>query len=247
MIKEIIAYQRLLFNTALMNSSENKNQFVSINFIFILFVMFFMNGVIFNGNTPSPVSIFCIILPTLCVWQINIIYYNKERLFELVPVSRSFTVINTFLFAFVIGLIVYIIQVIIGFAFVGTIFGLLYLFASEGLDESPPEVVNQVIDTAKADILVFNIMIIILFVGTAIVFIKNKKTRTICYSVSAIVGYGLLYILKFNMPVSPNTGNVEFLESFAIMPQANIILIITTIVGILLCVFSVVFGNKMYR
>lgn len=249
MMKKIIAYQRLMLNTASMNNVENLKQIkITIQLMFGIFTLIFMNDVIFGKNLPTLNTLFFIGLPGLCVWQINIIFNCKERLFELVPVSRKFTVANTFILThvFVVIVCVAIAVTLLGIGGFTTL--MIFLLFSDNIEEVPIEsLTNVVIDTTKSNILMIIVIIIILFVGTAIVFIKNERPRSICYLVSAIVGYGLLYLLKLNLPISPNTGEVDFMESFAVMPEANIILTVVTVVGVVLCVGSVIFGNRMYR
>ncbi|SHH66379.1 hypothetical protein [Clostridium grantii] len=253
MIKKIFEYQRLLLNSLSMNRVENYNPFKFFVGTVIFFIMIYMNIIIFGGNAEptisflKPTSLF-IILPVVSVWQINMIFYDKERLFELAPVNRKFTVLNVFLFASLLVLTIYVIFIAFGYIVIGIIIGIVYLFFPENVDFNFAEevIVNQVINTVKADILMFILLLIILFVGTAIVFINDKKIRMLSYLCGSIISYGFLVVLKFKMPILLNTGKVVFMESFSIMPQANIILVISAIIGIILCVSSVVFANKMY-
>lgn len=248
MIKKIFAYQRLLFNSLSMNSMKNQSPLKPLGVMFVIFIMFYMNGYIFGLNGPFLDTLLFILLPVITGWQINSIFHYKEKLFELVPFNRSFIVVNSFIFSIVLILSIYIMSVVFGYLLLAIIIGISYLFFPENIDFNPPiGLVNQVIDTTKASMLMFIIMLTILFIGTAIVFIKNKRTRVMCYSLSGIMGYGLLFLLKVNMSISPNTGKIEFMESFSLMSQANTILAIVAVIGMVLCVGSVIFANKMYR
>ncbi|GAA0179986.1 hypothetical protein SH2C18_27590 [Clostridium sediminicola] len=244
MVKSIIAYQRLLFNTLSMNRVENHNPLKLIGTIFGIFIMILMNGVIFGWD--SPLTFMIIFLPALCVWEINMIFHEKERLFEYVPVTRKFTVVNTFIFAIILGISLYIILTC------GSLLlfhGIIDFIIDGELNAAPVKVIMGAIDMGniRAYILMFIVLIIVLIVGTAIVFIKKKGVRTICYLGEIAIGYGLLYFLRLNLPLAPYKLEVHFMESFSAMPQANIILILATIVGTMLCISSVVFGNKMYK
>jgi hypothetical protein len=48
------------------------------------------------------------------------------------------------------------------------------------------------------------------------------------------------------MPIFPTTGKVEFLESFSIMPQSNIILLCVAISTVIISIVSVFIGYKLY-
>ena len=79
----------------------------------------------------------------------------------------------------------------------GIIFGIVYIVYPQGFNESPPEsAVHQIIDTTKGNILMLCILVLILFVGVAITFIKNKKLRLSSFAGFATIGYGLLFFLK---------------------------------------------------
>ena len=52
--------------------------------------------------------------------------------------------------------------------------------------------------------------------------------------------------LKSFMPVSPQTGQVEFLESLTLMPQINEILIGLSVAAIIIVPLSIYRGYKIY-
>ncbi|MGH4124838.1 MAG: hypothetical protein ACREV6_18105 [Clostridium sp.] len=179
--------------------------------------------------------------------MINRILYGDQRLFETVPVSRKYTALNIFLLSIVIIFILYIVVSIAGLSLAGIVFGIFYLVSPQNISNSPPEsAVNQVINTTKGNMLMFCILVIILFVGVAITLIKNKKLRLSLFAAFGTIGYGLLFFLKLNMPISPNSDRVEFLESFSVMPQANTILICLTIATVITCVASFFMGYNLY-
>ncbi|MBZ9608842.1 hypothetical protein G9F73_013620 [Clostridium estertheticum] len=123
----------------------------------------------------------------------------------------------------------------------------LYLTDSQGFSNAPPaSAMNQVIDTTKGNLLMLCILVIIVFVGVAITLIKSKKLRLLSFAGFATIGYGLLAFLKLNMPISSYTGEVEFLESFSIMPQGNTILICVAIAAVIISIVSVFIGYNLY-
>jgi len=240
MLKKLIAYQKLLLNSMPPIQMNSKK-------LLFIFVIFFMNMFIFTGNKSSSSDVITIIFPILSVWMINRILYSDHRLFETVPVSRRYIALNIFLLSIVIIFILYLLGFIINIVFAGLLFGGLYLVYPQGFNQSPPQsAVHQIIDTTRGNILMLCILVIILFAGVAITFIKNKKHRFVGFAGFAAIGYGLLFFLKFSMPISPNSDRVEFLESFSIMPQGNAILLCTAIAAVVICITSVFMGYKFY-
>jgi type IV secretory pathway VirB2 component (pilin) len=247
MLKKLIAYQRLLLNSSTPMGTNSQNTSNGLLFVFGIFALVFINISIFSGNTSSTVTMLPIALPVVSVWMINRILYGGHGLFETVPVSRKYIVLNVFLLSIVIIFIGYIIVSIFSVVLVGLLFGVLYIVNPQGFNQSPPEAaVHQIIDTTKGDILMLCILVIILFTGIAITFLKNKKLRRISFAGFAAIGYGLLVFLKLNMKVSPNSDKVEFIESFSIMPQGNTILSCIAIAAVIIFISSAFMGYYLY-
>ena len=247
MLKKIISYQKLLLTSYPPININSQNPSKKISYGFTIFVMYLMILFIFTGNTSSSNEICIIVFPIISVWMINRIFYSGHRLFETVPVSRKYIALNLFLLSVIIILTLYVVVSIVGLGFAGLVFGILYLVYPRGFSQSPPEsAVHQIIDTTKGNMLMLCILVIILFAGVAITFIKSKKLRLFSFATFAAVGYGLLFFLKLTMPISPNTGNVEFIESFSIMSQGNTILFCVAIATVIICITSVIMGYKLY-
>lgn len=249
MLKKLVAFQRILLNSTPPISDNSQKPFKVLLYVLAIFMMVFMNMFIFFGNTMSTNSILPIALPIISIWMINRILYGDNKLFETIPVSRKYTVLNIFLLSIVIIFIGYLIYLFTMVVLIGIIFSIAYIVNPKGINQSPPEsAAHQIINTTKGDMLMLCILVIILFVGITITFIKNKKLRFGSFATFAIIGYGLLTFLKLSMKVSPNSDKVEFLESFSVMPQANTILICTAIFAVIICITSVVgvtfFGDR---
>jgi len=244
-MKKLIAYQKLLLNS--ISPMGTSSQAEKLIFFGGIFVIFFMNTVIFGGNTNSSDIDFGIGLPVICVWMINKIIYGDCRLFEMVPVSRKYRVVNVLLLPIAIICILIIANYFVGAFLILSLIGILYIVSPQSISQSPPEsAIHQIIDTTNANLLMLCIMIIILFVGIAITFLKNKKLRLACFATFATIGYGLLFFLKINMPISPNSDKVEFFESFSVMPQGNIILICVAIATGIICIASCLISYNLY-
>lgn len=241
MLKKIFAYQRLLLNSISSDGIKIKNRFNIIKYMLIAYIMIFMNITLFFGNTASLNTFFYIALPVISVCFIDILFHKGERNFENVPVKREFIVFNIFLFSIVLTVILYLMLTVLGIG----IIGVFLIFFPSHISNTPPDA-NQIISTTKANILILMVVVLILFVGTSIVFIKRRKTRICSFALFSAIGYGLLFLLKINMPISPNSDKVEFFESFTLMPSANTILFWTALGTVLICFISAAAAFKLY-
>lgn len=247
MLKKFITYQKLLLNSNPPFDTNSPSPLNALLYVFAFAVIIFMNISIFFGNTLSFNSFLPFNLPIITIWMINRILHGNHKLFETVPVSRKYTALNIFLLPIVMIFIMYIMFYISGAVLLCSIFGFGYLSESKGFSNAPPDsAINQVIDTTKGDLLMLCILVIIVFVGVAIIFIKSRKLRLLSFAGFATIGYGLLAFLKLKMPISSYTGEVEFFESFSIMPQGNTILIYASIATVIISIVSVFMGYNLY-
>ncbi|MBU3183824.1 hypothetical protein [Clostridium estertheticum] len=247
MIKKLIAYQKLLLNSNPPFPSVPPTFFNVLLYCLAFVIIVFMNISLFIGDTMSSSTFIPFTLPIIILWMINRIFHGDPRLFESVPVSRKYVALNMFLLPIVMIFIMYIMIYISGAVLIGTIIGIISLTSSQGTIKLPAEsILQQVIDTTKGDMLMLCILLITVFVGVAITFIKNKKLRLTIFAGFATIVYGLLFFLKLTMPISPITGKVEFLESFSIMPHAGTILLFVAIATVIISITSVLIGHKLY-
>lgn len=247
MLKKIISYQRLLLNSTPPIDIRFKSTLKIFLYALAIFSIVFMDILVFAGSTTSTNDIVPIVFSIISIWMINRILYGNQKLFDSVPVSRKYTALNIFLLSIIIIFILYIVLTIVGISLAGILFGVLYLAYPQGFSNSPPKTsVHQIIDTTKGNMLMLCILAIILFVGIAITFIKDKKIRLFSFVGFATIGFGLLLFLKSHMPIPPNSNMIKFLESFSIMPQANIILICVAITTIIICIASGFIGCTLY-
>lgn len=156
------------------------------------------------------------------VLNINEILNGDKPLFEIVPVSKRFIVYNVYLSVVLFAIIMYVPIWFLGIPF------------------------NQTISTLQGNIFILMVMVIILFIATTISFLSKGKHRVISYIVFFLIGYGLLIFLKGFMPVLPETGRVEFLESLSIMPRINEILLGMGIATAIIVPLSIYAGYKLY-
>lgn len=246
-MKKLIAYQKLLLSSIPPFGISSLKPPEKLIFGGSIFLIFLMDIVIFTGNTSSTETFFFITLPIICVWMINRILYGSYRLFDTVPVSKKYIFLNILLLPIVIICISFIAISILNIVLIGSLIGILYLVSPQSLGESAPgSDILQIIDTTKANLLMLCVVVIILFLGIAITFIKNKKLRLFSFVAFTTIGYGLLFFLRINMPISPNSTKVEFFESFSVMPEAGIILSCVAIATVIICISSCLISYNFY-
>jgi len=244
-LKRIIKFQRILLNSTPPFTMTPQNPLIAFLYFVVIFVMISMNIFIFTGTIVYANTTLVIILPVVSIWMINRILYGDHRLFETMPVSRKYTLLNVYLLSIVISAIGYLMFCISIIGLVWLLVGLFTIFSPQNIT-SPPPSTTLIIDTTKGDILILCIFLILIFGGVAITFIKRKKLRLLSFLGITPIVYGFLFLLKINLPISPTTGQVEFLESFSIMPSGNIILLCVAISAVIISIGSVFIGYNLY-
>lgn len=194
--KKLIAYQRLLLNSMPSIYVNFQNNSQSLRYFVVVYVIAFMAIFIFTGNRMYENDIFSITFPVISVWMINKILHSERRLFELVPVSRKYIALNVFLLSIVIIFIGYICNAVIA----GLVFGISYIMDPHGFKLPPEIAIHQMIDTTKGNILMLFVLLLILFAGIAITFIKNKKLR-----ISSFIVLATIYLGVWRVSDSPYT------------------------------------------
>jgi len=246
-LKKLIAYQRLLLNSNPPIDINSQNPLNVLFYVFAFAMLVFINISLFFGDTASSDTFIPFTFPIITIWMLNRILHGDHRLFETVPVSRKYTALNIFLLPIVMIFILFILVYISAAVLISIIIGFVSLTNPQGSSQLPPDsALQQIVDTTNGNLLMLCVLIIIIFVGTTIALIKRKKLRFLSFVVFTALGYGLLLLLKINMPIYPATGKIEFIESFSIMPQSNAILIIVAIATIIISIISVYLGSKHY-
>ncbi|MGH4051101.1 MAG: hypothetical protein ACREVX_07070 [Clostridium sp.] len=246
MLKKLITYQRVLLNSMPPLNMTSPNPLTTTTYIVAIFVMIFMNFFIFMGTRLSANTTLAIVLPAVSVWMINRILYGDHKLFDTLPVSKKYTLLNIYLLSIVISTIGYLTVCISFIAFIWLLVGLLTIFSPQNMTTPAQDVALNIIDITKGNNLILCLLVILIFGGVAITFIKRKKLRLLSFLGFATITYAFLFLLKINLPISPTTGQVEFLESFSIMPSGNIILICVFIATIIIIITSIFMGFKLY-
>ena len=242
MLKKLIAYQRLLLNSTSSLGCSFKKPFVA--FILIYIALFIFDFYLF----PEVMTNFYIFFLAITnVWIFDMILNGERRLYEIVPVSRKYVVLNIFLLSIITIVLTYVAFKAFLIAYSVIHIGFAWVTGTQGFLQWPPgAIMNQAIGTTRGNLLMLFILAIIMFAGTSIAFIKNLELRCCIYVLLTLIGFALLLILKSYMITNPNSGKFEFIESFSMMPQSSTILACIAIVAVIVCIASIFMGYKLY-
>lgn len=238
-LKKVIAYERLLW-ASISNDGQKPVNFLIYTTIF--FMIIFLDNKIFLSGTPAN-TILPIAFPIISICIINSIVNSSNRLFETVPVSKKYTVVNIFILS-IVNVVILIISI---WAFVVTIIWIIVILFPSHITNTPPEIIKQqIIITTKGNILLMLIAIIVIFVGTAITFIKNKKYKICSFTMIGITVYGFLFLLKSFMPISPKFNKVEFFYGLSAMTNGNLVLVCLGILTAIISTISIIVAFRLY-
>ena len=239
MFKKLFEFQKLFLNSAPPLDLKKSPKSLLIFGAGIFFATVLMGPLMMD--TPIP-------LVAGSIWIVNWILNGDRRLFELVPVSRKFTVCNVYLAGVILTVIIALGLWFFGLALVGVIAGILFLVRPENFNQAPPDFVapEQAISTLQGNLFVVLVLIILLFLGITIAFIKSKRLRYGAFTATAVLTLGLLTLLKNIAPVSPNTGQIELVEILSQLPQMNTLLIVLSIATVIIVSLCVHIGHRLY-
>lgn len=241
MVKKVIAYQKLFLNSVPSINQNINNPFKTVlTFAFYAFALFMMARLLDGAYIPIALLIGSI-------WMINRNFNGDQPLFDMVPVSRRFIVFNIYLSAIFMVIVIFLTLWLMGLTLVGIIFGAVYIFSPESFG---PDSFNRTsadtLTTLQGDLFMVLVLIIILFIGITIVFIKNKRYRNSAFIGLFAVVYGALSFLKSFMPTSPVTDQVNFMESLSVIPQINELFMGLSIATLLIVPLSIYVGYRLY-
>jgi hypothetical protein len=241
MLKKVIAYQQLFLNSVpSINQNINNPSKTLLTIVFYFFALFMLSRLLDGAYIPIGLSI-------VSIWMINRNFNGDQPLFEMVPVSRRFIVFNVYLSAIFMVIVMFLTVWLMGLTLVGIIFGAVYIFSSESFG---PDSFNRTsadtLTTLQGDLFMVLALIIVLFIGITIVFIRNKRYRNSAYIGLFAVIYGAFSFLKSFLPASPVTGQVNFMESLSVMPQFNELLMGVGIATLLIVPLSIYVGYRLY-
>lgn len=233
MLKKFWNYQLLLSGSIGFNNDKNKSKLhFFIVFIFIIF-MSILTGMLDGGGV-----IFYPIVFTL--YAVYHIINSQNRLFEIVPVSKLYALINIYLYVFVMSLC------FIGGAVVGLLpFKFLTLVTSNFTLINT--ITNLLVNNWKALLVTSCISTIIVTILVPIFFIRIKILRkTLTISAVSLVTIALL-LFRNTLPVVTELGEINFLQSITIMPDYNVVLLILACVCIVIIPISIFISYRLYK
>ena len=245
MIKKIIAYQKVLL-CSVTPADILDNQLLSARRTFFLFVF----AVCIALGPLISLSMVNLSIPVVSVFIVYRILNGKIRLFEQVPVSRSFTAANILLFSLLLMLAVYVGILALLLLMLAAVLVLALFFGS--VKSGGPSEINPAIAAGEWKNVVFTLLVYLLIISviTAFSYIGNKKLRITGIGLFSASLYVLLWGIKLSMPKVPlsvpQLNGIDIMPYFSLNPHAESILIILGIVCAVLIPGSILFGFKIY-
>lgn len=242
MFKKVVAYQKLFLNSvpSVYQNINNSPSKTIATIAFYAFALFMLARLMEGAYMPVALSLGSI-------WMINRNFNGDQPLFDLVPVSRRFIVFNTYLAAIFIIIAAFFTMWLMGLALFGIILGGVYIFSPESI---VPDGFNRTsadtLNTFQGDMFMLFVLIIILFVGITIIFIRNKRYRNRAFTGMFAAIYVALSFLKSIMPAAPVSDQASFMENLSVMPQINELLMGTGIAMLLMVPLSIYVGYRLY-
>ncbi|WP_350344055.1 hypothetical protein PRVXT_000426 [Proteinivorax tanatarense] len=226
MIRRFIAYQRLLLNS----SSTYNTKTIFLAGLFIGFLIKFFG---FD-------SLF--MLPFISLIIIHQIVEGHRKLYELVPVSSWYAVVSLFATALFMVLFVHVFILLVVIIFMGGFMLLAWFGGAEiGMDGPTGPTFEATATSGESTLFMLLMVILILFIGTAIALIRNKKCKTVANISAFGLLMGFLYWLKISLPI-----NGDFYESFTVAPQADLLLIGFGVITVVAVPLSIIAGHRFY-
>ncbi|WP_353893648.1 hypothetical protein PRVXH_000402 [Proteinivorax hydrogeniformans] len=222
MIRRFIAYQRLLLNSI---STYNIKTIFLAGIILSFLMSFFGLDSLF-------------VLPFFTLYMTYQIVEGHRKLYELVPVSSWYVVVSLFATALFMVLFAHVAMLLVVIMFMGGFMILAWLGGAE-IGMGGPTVSTAT--SVESTLFMLLMVILILFIGTAIALIKNKKCKTVANISAFGLLIGFLYWLKISLPIDG-----DFYESFTVAPQADLLLTGLGMITVVAVPLSIVAGHRFY-
>lgn len=225
MLKKFWNYQRLL--SASVGSVNAKKQ-SKLNFVFMFVFMGIFSAILDGGEV--------LVYPiTIILWMVYAIVNSQNKLFEIVPVSKLYSLINIYLYVFIMNLAITVVSII----------GLIpvkILFQSTSVGN-----ISILSDNWEAILITGCIATIIASILLPTFFIRlNFLRKALTISVVSFVTIALV-LFKNTLPVVTGIGKINFLERINTMPYYNETLLILVCVCIVIIPISIFISYRLYK
>jgi|GEM_PF-2976931 len=238
MITRFWNYQRLLNHS--IKSSNNKERSRAPFFNHMLFFIF-MYSFIFTLD-GGGIVFFPIICTLSIVYQI---INSRNKLFEIVPVSKLYSCLNIYLF--VLGVILVFISTFVLLGVFSLLFNnIMHMHFVLNFNLDGSNVILSLRDW-KSTLIPGCISIIITSILLPMFFIKNNILRKCLTLLSVALATISLISFRNTLPVLPVLGEINFLKSIKLLPQYNEILLILSCICVVIFPISMFISYKLYK
>ncbi len=233
MLKRFWNYQLLLSGSVHWGRPQmsSKKIFFSI-FIFSIFMGIFAGMLDGGGAVFYPIA--------FALWMVHSILNSQKKIFEIVPVTKLYALINIYLYILVTSLCC------IAGAVIGLLpFKILTLFTSTST--LVDTIISLLVNNWKAILVTGCISTIIVSVLLPIFFISLNALRKILVISVVVLFIIVLRLFRNTLPVVTKLGKIKFLESITIMPHYNKFLLILVCVSVVIIPISIFTSYRFYK
>lgn len=233
MLKKFWNYQLLLNSSFHWGRPQmsSKKIFFSI-FIFSIFMGTFAGMLDGGGAVFYPIA--------FALWMVHSIVNSQKKIFEIVPVTKLYALINIYLYILVTSLYC------IAGAVIGLLpFKILTLFTSTST--LVDTIISLLVNNWKAILVTGCISTIIVSILLPIFFISLNALRKILVISVVVLFIIVLRLFRNTLPVITKLGKIKFLESITIMPHYNEFLLILVCVSVVIIPISIFTSYRLYK
>jgi hypothetical protein len=223
MLKKFNKYQQLLSCSTKFTSGKKRSKptfFLTFIYMYILIIFMIILGD--GGFVFYPVVSF--------LFAVYSVITSKNKLFEVIPVSKLYSLVNIYLYVFIS---IYVANT------------LLFIFVMLNTQLDSPLPMNIFVNDWKSILTMYCITSIIASISLPIFFIKLNSLRKLLTLSGIILIPLVLLLFKNTLPVVTELDKVHFWESITLMPHYNEFILILLCVVIL--TISMLISYKLYK
>ncbi|MBZ9608840.1 hypothetical protein G9F73_013610 [Clostridium estertheticum] len=225
MLKKFWNYQLLLSRLAGSNNVKKSLTFVFFNIFIYMLVLITLDLIFGDGGFIFYTTVFAL-------YAAYSIINSQNKLYEIVPVSKLYSLINIYLFVFIAITLPTTILLIFE-----------RLMTQLNFDSS----MSVLINSWKPIVIIGCTSTIVASILLPIFFIKlNTLRKTLTLLVVVLIPIVLL-LFKNTLPVVTELGTTNFWKSIAIMPHYNEFLLILVCVSLVTIPISMLISHRLYK
>ena len=231
MLKTLWDYQKLLMNALGFRiiKSQRNSAFLR------LFIPIAISEILFT-LTDRTVIFFP---TTIALYLIYFIITSENRFFEIVPVSKKYTIFNIYLLVLLISISIT--------AALLVLYLLLSLFENFGFNTDTYIAIHTSIIDYKISFQIVCIMVIIANIIIPLFFIRLKQLRIILLIFLIVFATIIFFSITTSLAVTPDSININLFQGIKTIPISGSISMLLMITSVVIIPLSMLISYRIYR